>query len=440
MAKKNKSAKSASSTPAPDIETKAFSFLTPDLGEAGWSSITNGWGTFLGSNFASTPVHVLQSSAVYACVKRLSTDVAKLPLRLMRKLSQGGWEEANDHPVSRLLARPNRRMTTFEFISQIVLAHQLHGNAYVAIVRDPESAKPLELIPLMPADVSVNEAANGDLFYHVTHRMLSPNSQRLRAEDMIHVRNLSFDGIKGVSPISVASQVIQLTLAAQGLASKTFENGAHIGGVLTTPNVMSKEAIEQTTSNWRTSQSGVANAGKTPVLHGGLTYTRTAASPEETQLLESRKFVVEEVCRLFGVPPFKVFVVDRATTGNNVEEQNQSYIDDTLMAITRPIEDAFALDLLFNDEFGKFKFSFDFDELLRGNRADRVAAQAQALQNGLRSVNELRAEDNLPPVPGGGQYFIQLNMTTLDKVGQQPVAPDAQPSKPKEDAESESDE
>ena len=140
-------------------------------------------------------------------------------------------------------------------------------------------------------------------------------------------------------------------------------------------------------------------------------------SAEESQLLESRRQMVEEVCRLFGMPPHKVGMLDGATF-SNIEEQSRSYVDDTLMAITRPIEEALEQDLLFAGEIGNYKFAFDFNELLRGNRKDRVAAQAQAIQNGLLSVNEARAEDNRPPVPGGDVYRVQMNMAALTEVNQ----------------------
>jgi HK97 family phage portal protein len=415
MARKTKTATKAAVPNAPDT-----SEITTKDAPANWGDMTAGWSTLAGlgmfqnnSGVQVTPYTALQSSAVYACVKRLSTDVAKLPLRMMRKLPNGGWEEETNHPVARLLRKPNRRMTKFEFVQTVVMYHQLHGNAYVAIVRD-EAGIPVELVPMTPGAVSVTEASTGDLFYDVSSRMLSPNTQRLRAEDVIHVRNLSLDnGIRGASPIALASEVMGLTLAAQTLAANTFKQGAHFSGTLSTDQKLSPEQINQTSRAWHESSSGVGNAGKTPVLQGGLKFDKISQSAEESQLLESRKFAVEEVCRIFGVPPAKLHVVDRATTGNNVEEQNQSYIDDTLMAITRPIEEALEIDLLFGDEAGKYAFNFDYDELLRGNRSDRYAAHSQALQNGFMSINEVRAAEKLLPIEGGDTYRIQLNLADV---------------------------
>ena len=218
-----------------------------------WADVQTGWSSFIAAlapyqaqNSTGVPVSplaVLQSSAVYACVRRLALDCAKLPLRMLRRLPKGGWEEETQHEVARLLRRPNRRMTRFEFIQNVVFAHQLTGNAHVAIVRT-SGGSPAELIPLTPGSVSVVESpGNGDLFYHVSHPMLSPHTQKLRAEDVTHIRNVSLDGgINGASPVRLASEVLGLALATQRLAASQMRNGASFGGVLTSPNKLSPEA------------------------------------------------------------------------------------------------------------------------------------------------------------------------------------------------------
>lgn len=398
---------------------------TPTINtEAGWNTIYSqawgpAWGTAISDGASrSTGLNALQSATVWCCVNRLGTDISKLPFNMYRRNPDGGWTIETRHPVARLLRRPNRRMSQFDFLRNIVTAHQMHGNAYVAIVRNKGSGIPEQLIPLPPNAVSVSEHANGNLYYNATSRLLEPNTQIFSEEDMIHVRNMSLDGgIRGVSPLIAASNVVKLTLTTQDLAINKFANGVNFDGFIEVPQQLGPKAAQDYSRVWKEQQAGVGNAGKTPMLHGGAKFTQTSMTLQQAQLIPMQKHQIEEICRLFGVPPHKVYLLDRATF-NNIEEQSQSYIDDTLMAITVPLCQAFEDDLLLDSEFDAYKLDFNFDSMLKANKQSRYESYKAGLEGGFLSINEVREMESLPRVEGGDSYHIQMNMGTINEEGE----------------------
>jgi len=372
-----------------------------------------------------TPLTALQAAAVYGCVKCRSEDLAKLPIVMRRERADGqGWDKLTKHPLRRLFRRPNRWMTASDFISYVVISLDLRGNAYIAVARGPDGS-PRSLIPLSPDRVSVLLSPNGTLFYNVHHPALG-TGLTLHQDDVVHVRGLSLDGYMGISPIAAGQDAIGLALATQQHGAALFRQGAQISGVLSIAGSLSPEAAKRLGQSWQDTYGGVANAAKIAVLEEGAKFEKIALTNEQAQYLETRGFQVLDICRIFRTPPHKVMDLSRATF-SNIEEQNQSYIDEALLPTAVRIEQALEDKLLFEDE-DDIELDFDFDALLRGNMKTRFETYQIGLLNGVWNRNEVRAKERENPVPGGEIYRVPLN--TVDAS----ISPDGAPTPPGTDA------
>ena len=234
-----------------------------------------------------TPFTCLQVATVYACVKVLSEDVAKLPLRVRKKLNNGGWKDAPEHRINKLLHNPNGWMTPFEFWAYLVVCQQLRGNGYAAIIRNG-AGDPIKLIPLIPDRVMVLLTDEGNMYYRATAPQLGKETIVFHVEDMIHIRNMTLDaGILGVSPITISQNVIGVSLATQKNAATLFRQGSMPRGVLKMPAgaKLSPEAATRIAQDWAAVNSGSDNAHKTVVLEAGMEFEGLTISPEDAQLL-----------------------------------------------------------------------------------------------------------------------------------------------------------
>lgn len=408
-----------------ELETKDFGTSDAYADNVGWTTLLGGPYGISHTGVSVNPVKSLQFSAVYACVRVLTGDIAKLNLRLLRD-KNGIWLPERAHPLARLLRRPNSRMTQHDFTQHIVMSILLVGNAYVAIIRD-NNGRPVQLIPLIPSTVSIREDGDGRLFYFVTNRLL-PSELKVRTiseDDMLHVRALSLDGgIRGASVTQLASETFGLALATQELAASMFRNGATMLGLLSTEEALNKEAIEQVAQQWANRDGGFAgvhNGYKTPVLQRGLKYQPISQNAQESQLLETRRQLVEECARIFGVPLYKLSSVDKLGY-NSIDAQAQDYIDSTLIPLTNPIEQALEQKLLFDREFDDFRFSFDFSDLEKGDLKTRTETQHMLLTDGVLNVNEVRNRMNLPGIgPEGDIYTKPTNTGVLGQVSGLPI-------------------
>jgi HK97 family phage portal protein len=388
--------------------------------KSGWSVAfpNSGMSTAFGSynnnsGIAVSPTNALQASAVYACVKVLSEDVAKLPVRVRRAqdASNGktSWVEETRHPLNRLLRQPNSWQTPFEFWSYIVTSQQLWGNAYVAVKRDAKG-NPRELVPLLPSRTVLLYDQKGAIFYQTQHPFLDGgNTANWAAEDILHIRNLSFDGgFLGQSTIQCSQEAIGLALATQKHAAKLFQQGTILTGVLQHPSSLSTEAGIRMKDSWDKAYAGSDNAHKVALLEEGVTFTQIGMNALDAQLLESRRYGVEEIARIFRVPPHKIGSMDKATF-SNIEQQNIEYVAGSLLGICKRIEGACERDLLFDDERDSYQIRFDFEEMLRGDTLTRYQGYQLSLMNGWLNRNEVRSKENLPPIEGGDEYRVQAN-------------------------------
>ncbi len=362
---------------------------------------------------AVTPFTALQSAAVYGCVKCIAEDIACLPVYIRRKLIKGGWVVDETHPLNRLFRRPNRWMTSFQFWSYVLTSYCLRGNAYVVIERGPDGS-PVELIPVTPDRVTIRlSPSDGTPWYLVNARQIGIGVW-IPPDDIIHMKNMSVDGYLGLSPIACAQDVIGLALAAQQHGAVLFRQGGQVSGVLKHPGRLSKEASDNLAESWRNTHSGVQNAHKIAVLEEGMTFDKIALTNEDAQFLQTRQFQVLDICRLYRVPPHKLADYGRATF-NNLEQQQQGYIDDCLGPHTLQLEGLMDDLLLFDDERALYADYFDVTGMLRGDTVRRYQSYQIGLLNGFLSRNEVRAQENLNPIPGGDEYRVPLN--TGDPLG-----------------------
>ena len=371
------------------------------------SSLFYGLGVLPGSTGAAvTPFTSLQVATVYACVKRLSEDLAKLPIIIRRRLPGGGYQVDRNHPLNKLFRRPNKWQNASQCWAFFVQALALRGNGYGVIQRGL-AGEPIGFIPISPDRMSVHLATNGDVYYAFSHPLLG-DGLKLHQDNMLHARGMSFDGIMGVSPIAMSQDVVGLAIAAQQHGAVVFRQGAQIKGIIKHPGHLSPEAKQNIKRDFDSGFAGVQNAGQSAVFEEGMTYETVGMTNEDAQFLETRQHSVIEICRLFGMPPHKIGDLSEAHYAN-VEQGNLAYISDTLQPMATQIEQAAEHSLLFDDEQDEVQIRFDFDAILRGDRKTRYDTYQIGIMNGVLSVNEARMDDGRQPIEGGDEHRFPLN-------------------------------
>jgi HK97 family phage portal protein len=359
----------------------------------------------------------LRSTVVLACIRVLSTSVAGLPLHLYRRLPSGGKEIAREHPLYRILhTQPNSWQTSFEWREQMMLHLLTTGAAFDEKVYAGGSIS--EIVPLHPSRMKTDQIENMRLRY--TYREASGSSTVYTQDAIMSVRGMSDDGVHGLSMIEMARDAIGLSRACEIHGASFFGNGARPGVVLSTDQMLSPEAAENTRAQWERAHRGADRAHKTAVLQGGLKVNDLGGNNQEAQFLEARRFQVEEICRLWGVPPHLVGDLSRSSY-SNIEQQSLDYVQNGLMPWLRRIESAIARDLLEGDD--EYFAEFDTRGSLRADAAGRATYYNTLWQLGVASVNEIRSWENMNPVEGGDVRFVQLNMTTLEKAAAEPEVP-----------------
>jgi HK97 family phage portal protein len=414
-------------TAAPSApETKDAGGPTSTLGGLGWPqpmlyAALGGYASNTG--VPVTPFTALQAAAVYACIRMISQDMAMLKPFIRRELTGGGYRRELQHPLTKLFRRPNRWQTRFEFVSYMLTSLCLRGNAFVVVERDRD-ANPIELVPIAPDRCTMMLTDDGELWYRINSRRLGYGLV-VPPDDMIHLKNISMDGYVGVSPIAIAQDVIGLALATQQHGGILFRQGGQVGGVVSHPGQLSKEAADRIANSWRETHSGVQNAHKVAILEEGMKFDKVAITNEEAQFLETRRFQVLDIARMYGVPPHRLGELDKATL-NNIEQQNQQYVDGALKPIAESIEQLFNHHLLFEDERSFLECKFDFDDMTRSDLLTRYQAYQVGTLNGWLSRNEVRAKENMNPIDDGhgDEYRVPLNTAVpSDNLAQTTTAP-----------------
>ena len=375
------------------------------------------------SGKAVTEMSAMQMTAVYSCVRILSEAVAGLPLQLFRYNENGGREKALDHPLYRLLHdEPNPEMTSFVFRETLMTHLLLWGNAYAQIVRNGRG-EVLGLYPLMPNKMKVDRDERGNLYYEYSRTTEDTNTlgkkQKviLRPSDVLHIPGLGFDGLVGYSPIAMAKNAIGLAIATEEYGAKFFANGATPGGVLEHPGIIKDP--QKIRDSWNAAYQGSANAHKVVVLEEGMKYQSIGISPEQAQFLETRKFQINEIARIFRVPPHMVGDLEKSSF-SNIEQQSLEFVKYTLDPWVVRWEQAMTRVLLLDSEKPRYFIKFNLEGLLRGDYQSRMNGYAIGRQNGWMSANDIRELENLDRIPaeeGGDLYLINGAMTKLADAG-----------------------
>ena len=364
----------------------------------------------------------MQMTAVYACVRILSEAIAGLPLHLYRYKDDGGKEKAIDHPLYLLLHdEPNPEMSSFVFRETLMTHLLLWGNAYAQIIRNGKG-EVIALYPLMPNKMTVSRDENGQLYY--TYQKSQEELPKddaytvtLHPSDVLHIPGLGFDGLVGYSPIAMAKNAIGLAIATEEYGAKFFANGATPGGILEYPGaVKDPDMIRE---SWNRGFSGSQNAGKVAILEEGMKYTPISIAPEQAQFLETRKFQINEIARIFRVPPHMVGDLEKSSF-SNIEQQSLEFVKYTLDPWVVRWEQSIQRTLLSQDEKISYFVKFNLEGLLRGDYQSRMNGYATARQNGWMSANDIRELENLDRISeedGGDLYLINGNMLPLKHAG-----------------------
>ena len=380
---------------------------------------------FMGGTTSGKPVNersAMQMTAVYSCVRILAEAVAGLPLHLYHYRPDGGKEKAINHPLYRLLHdEPNPEMSSFVFRETLMTHLLLWGNAYSQVIRNGKG-EVIALYPLMPNRMTVDRDAKGQLYYRYTTSSddaptMDGTTVNLAPADVLHIPGLGFDGLVGYSPIAMAKNAIGMAIACEEFGARFFANGAAPSGVLEHPGTIKDPSRLRET--WQSQFGGSANTGKVAILEEGMKYTPISISPEQAQFLETRKFQINEIARIFRVPPHMVGDLEKSSF-SNIEQQSLEFVKYTLDPWLIRWEQSIFRALFTESEKKEYFVKFNVEGLLRGDYATRMSGYATARQNGWMSTNDIRELENLDRIPaeeGGDLYLINGNMLPLRDAG-----------------------
>jgi HK97 family phage portal protein len=355
-------------------------------------------------------------SAVYRCVECISDTVAQLPLKLYSVDSKGFKIEDTDSELYDLLTKqPNEKMTAFSMLKASVASVLLNGNAYILIRRENNKVKDLLYIPA--GYVNIIEAPE-KIEYQITgYKNLVP------ASDIIHLKNISLDGVRGVSTLQYARVTLGIATASENTANNFFKSGGAISGILSTSNALSSKQKEDVRQSWASAYGSNNDRNGIAVLDGNWNFQELSISPADAQLLESRKFNVIDIARFFGVPPTKLF--DTAGVNYNSLEMSQlAFLTDCIQPLLYKIEQEFEVKLFNKGERTKYDVKFDTTSMLRVDKTTLANYYNTLFNMGVLSPNDIRKSLDLPAIEHGDMHIAQVNLTTLDniaKMAEQPI-------------------
>ena len=355
----------------------------------------------------------LTLTAVWCAIRLLAESVSSLPVSVYSKQANGDKLEDSKSPIYNLVKfKPNYYQNKITFFEFIMLSICTEGNSYVQIVRN-NSGTPVQLICLSPSDVTVVINDN-ELFYQVD------GGSVLDSSDVLHFKTITDDGVTGLSPIDQCAKALNWGVSLEEFGSTFFSNGAKPSSILQTDRALSDTALQRLKTSFNNNYGKLKNSNSTIVLEEGLTFKPISISPEQAQFLSSRQFSIEEVARIFNVPPHMLKDLSKSSF-NNIEMQSQEFVTYTLMPYITRIEQEMNLKLFRTNELGKTFIEFNVNGLLRGDVKSRTEAYKTAITNGYMSINEVRQKENMNSIEGGDKHFMQMNMTTIDKIGEDAI-------------------
>lgn len=366
--------------------------------------------TFLGlpskSGAAVSHVTAMNVSVVYRCVTLLANIIGTLPLRLYQRTAGNSREEARAHPLWDLMTvSPDGFHSDFEFRQFMQGCLSLRGNAYALLTRDRHFAV-TNIEAVRPDFITIWPQADGTAIYRF-------KGKNYPWYNVLHLRGLTSNGYLGNSPITMLREPIGLAMTTEEHASRFFANGAAPGGILTSPKSLGDKQLADLRAEWDMQHRGVGSTNRPMIAYGGLDWKQISIDPEDAQLLQARKFQIEEIARAFGVPLVLLGSTEKATSwGTGIEQFNRGFIDYTLAPLAKGWEKSLDLLLLSREERAAgFYFGFDFRALMRGDAAARAAFYTAMRNIGAMSVNEIRAEEHMNDLPDeiGDNYRLPFN-------------------------------
>jgi HK97 family phage portal protein len=347
-----------------------------------------------------TPETAMAAAAVFACVDVISSSLATVPIKVIDKQTK---KEVPHQASEWLNDEPNADMTAAQFRQTFAMNLCLWGNGYAFIQPDGPDAG---LYPLRASTCSPQRWASGPLYYKA---ITGNNNYTFDPSQVLHVPDITYEGVSGLPRTRYASNSIGLALALESFASRFFANGGNLGGFLQLPPGMKKDAVDAFVQSWRREYVGLDNSFKTGLLTDGMTYTKTGTDPRNAQMIDGRLFQVREICRIYRVPPHMVCDLEHATF-SNIEQQGIDFVQNCIRPWAVKHNQEYARKLLSESEKKRLAIVHDLTELYSADTQTRYAAYNQALQAGWQTRNEIRARENMPPMEGGDQPLQPLNM------------------------------
>ena len=367
----------------------------------------------------------MQLSAVWACVKLLSETVASLPLKFYRR-TPDGRRIYDTHPLHILFdGKVNRWQTKTEFFETVMMNLVLTGNAYCLVRR--EAGRIVELTPIMSAQVEPMLLEDGSVVYNY----MTDNGLMVFAEQNIWHLKLMGSGTIGLSPLAYQRNSLGIAQAAESAVTKIYRNGGKPSGVITMDRVLTPAQRDQVRASFSTLT--VSTDERLMVLEGGMKFEPISLSPQDIELLSSRKFQIAEICRWYGIPSVMVNDSNGTTVwGSGIEQIMQGFYKLTLRPLLEKLENSIMVNLLTPNERARMEVEFDFDALLRADARSRFEAYRVGINTGVMTPNEARAMEHLVAMPGGDQLLVQGAMTPIERIGDRVAVPPQTPNAPAE--------
>ena len=366
----------------------------------------------------TSPDAAMQISTVYACVSLLARVISSLPLMVYETVPDGRRKLARDSRLWMVLhSRPNDVMTPRDFWSTMIMHWAMRGNAYAQIIRD-SSGDLVSLWPLSPDQTEVFVDSKGQVAYKYQK---DGKTYILGVNDVLHIKDIG-NGLIGLSKLSFMSSSVKEATDTQKFATANAENYGKPSGILTVDHILKKENKNGVNERERIRQSlydfRTGGSSKIVVLEADMKFNPVTLTPEESQLIENRRFSVEEICRWFGVPPVLIGASGATTWGSGISEITSGFVKFTIGPMLVSIEQALRSRVFTLEERMTMQAEFSLDALMRGDITSRYQAYATAVQNGFKTRNEVRQLENDEPVEGGDVLTAQTNLAPLDKLGQ----------------------
>lgn len=354
----------------------------------------------------------LQLSAVWACCRLLAETVSSLPINVMEKVGDD-WKPAKNFWLSRLLESPNKLMTSQEYRETQMLNLTLHGNAYAEIVTHAGGQK--SLVPLAAQQTRVELIGGEPVYFYTTDAEI----RAIHHSKIQHIK-LFGNGVMGMSPLSYARNSIGLASAAEEYGHNFYTKGGRPSAILTIDSVLKKEQREAIQARMSNSMMTSGKAGSLMILEAGFKYNPIQMNPDDLQMIQTRRFQLEDIARFFGVPSFLINDTEKTTTwGSGIEQMMIGFYQLGIRPYLSRWEQSIAKNLMTPAERLKYKVEFDFSDLLRGDMKGRGEYLTKLTNNTILTPNEARKKEGLKPLPGGDQLLAQVNLMPLDKLGQE---------------------